>query len=115
MAYCAADVFVAPSRQDNLPNTAIEAQACGTPVVAFDIGGLPDIVVHRESGWLAKAFDTADLAAGIQWVIEDAGRRARLGESARGFALERYSELVIARRYMDVYSAALSGKPSASG
>ena len=110
MAYCAADVFVAPSRQDNLPNTAVEAHACGTPVVAFGIGGLADIVTHQETGWLAKPFDTEELAAGIQWVIEDDFRRAKLGENARRVALERYSEQVVARRYMDIYAAALRAK-----
>ena len=57
VAYSAADVFVVPSRMDNLPNTVIEAQSCGTPVVAFDVGGLPDIIVHNQTGYLAKAFD----------------------------------------------------------
>ena len=61
--YSAADALVVPSRQDNLLNTAIEAQACGTPVVAFNIGGLPDIVEHQCTGYLAKAFETEDLAA----------------------------------------------------
>jgi glycosyltransferase involved in cell wall biosynthesis len=71
--YSAADVMVIPSRQDNLPNTGVEAHACGTPVVAFDIGGLPDIVEHQKTGYLAKAFDTEDLARGILWVLEHAG------------------------------------------
>lgn len=109
MAYCAADVFVAPSRQDTLPNTAVEAQACGTPVVAFDVGGLPEIVIHRESGWLAKAFDTSDLAAGIKWVLEDTVRHAKLSERAQRNASERFSEQTVARRYMDWYSQVLSG------
>ena len=59
--------MVVPSRQDNLPNTAVEAHACGTPVVAFRTGGLPDIVEHQRTGYLAQPFHTQDLAAGISW------------------------------------------------
>ena len=80
--YCAADALVVPSRQDNLPNTAVEAQACGTPVVAFDIGGLPDIVEHLHTGYLVKAFDDKDLAAGIAWIVAER-KAGRLGEGAR--------------------------------
>lgn len=72
--YSAADVFVLPSRQDNLPNTGIEAMACGTSVVAFNVGGLPDIVQHQETGWLACPFDTEDLASGIEFVVSDSDR-----------------------------------------
>ena len=53
----------------DLPNTAVEAQACGKPVVAFNIGGLSDIVEHQRTGYLTKAFETEDLAAGIRWVL----------------------------------------------
>lgn len=73
--YSAADVLVVPSRQDNLPNIAVEAHSCGTPVVAFNIGGLPDIVEHKSTGYLAKAFETEDLAAGIRWVLGDQSPR----------------------------------------
>lgn len=96
LAYSAADLMVVPSRQDNLPNTAIEPQACGTPVVAFDIGGLPDIVAHRETGWLAKAFDTEDLAAGILWVLEARNRWQGLSQAARARAVEHFSQQVVA-------------------
>ena len=100
--YSAADVLVVPSRQDNLPNTGIEAHACATPVVAFDTGGLPDIVEHQRTGYLARAFDTRDLAAGILWVLNHA-QRARLGEQARTRAVARFSYPVVAERYREVY------------
>ena len=61
--------MVIPSRLDNLPNIGVEAHACATPVVAFHTGGLPDIVDHQRTGYLAKAFDTEDLAHGIAWVL----------------------------------------------
>jgi glycosyltransferase involved in cell wall biosynthesis len=110
LAYSAADMMVMPSRQDNLPNTAVEAQACGTPVVAFDIGGLPDIVIHRVSGWLAKAFDTVDMAEGILWVLGDSKRWQGLSRTAREKAVERFSPGVIAEQYGRVYEQVLVGR-----
>ncbi|MBU1397594.1 MAG: glycosyltransferase, partial [Proteobacteria bacterium] len=110
LAYSAADVMVVPSRQDNLPNTAVEAQACGTPVVSFNIGGLPDIVAHRETGWLAKAFDTEDLAEGILWVLSDKNRWDKLSRLAREKAVERFSPDVVAKQYGRVYEEVLSSK-----
>jgi glycosyltransferase involved in cell wall biosynthesis len=65
VVYSAADVFVAPSRQDNLPNTVAEAGACGLPTAAFDIGGMRDLIANGETGALAPAFDTQALADGI--------------------------------------------------
>jgi glycosyltransferase involved in cell wall biosynthesis len=100
--YSAADVMVVPSRQDNLPNTAVEAQACGTPVVSFDIGGLPDIIVHQKTGYLAKAFDTRDLANGIIWVLEQSDSN-KLGNNARERAVEKFSEKKISENYVSIY------------
>ena len=67
--YSAADAMVVPSRQEAFGQTASEAHACATPAVAFHTGGLPDIVEHQHTGYLAKAFDTEDLAHGIAWVL----------------------------------------------
>ena len=103
LAYSAADVFVMPSRQDNLPNTVIESLACGTPVVAFNIGGLPDMIDHRQNGWLAQPFDTTDLAAGIAWVLADMPRRAALCTAARATAETRFTESVVASKYRALY------------
>jgi glycosyltransferase involved in cell wall biosynthesis len=91
-AYASADVFVAPSVQDNLPNTVQEAAACGTPTVAFDIGGMPDMIEHQQTGYLAKPFEVDDLARGISWVIDDGQRGRELGMAARRKA-EREFEL----------------------
>ena len=78
LAYCAADIFVAPSVQDNLPNTVIEAIACGTPAVAFSIGGMPDLIEHQQNGYLAAPYEIEDLIKGITWVIEDESRAAKI-------------------------------------
>ena len=106
LIYSAADVMLVPSRQDNLPNTAIEAHACGVPVVAFHIGGLPDIVDHQQSGWLAPAFDTDSLAEGIAWVLEDQARWDQLSGHARQSALEKFAPEIVIAQYMKVYERA---------
>jgi len=102
LLYSAADALVVPSRQDNLPNTGIEAHACATPVIAFDTGGLPDIVAHQHTGYLARTFDTQDLASGIAWVITQRETR-RLGEQARERAVARFSCPVVAKKYRQIY------------
>jgi glycosyltransferase involved in cell wall biosynthesis len=74
MAYSAANVLVAPSVQENLPNTVLEATACGIPSVAFNIGGMPDLIDHEKNGYLAKPFEIRDLAQGIAWILEEEER-----------------------------------------
>lgn len=66
LIYNAADVFIAPSVADNLPTTIMESLACATPVIAFNVGGIPDMVIHKKNGYLAKYKDSKDLAAGIE-------------------------------------------------
>src|SRR5690606_32782307 len=68
-AYAAADVMVVPSLEDNLPNTILEAMACGTPVVGFDIGGIPDMIDHQRNGYVATYRSAESLARGIEWVL----------------------------------------------
>lgn len=68
-AYAAADAVVLPTLEDNLPNVLLEALACGTPAVAFNVGGIPDILDHMETGYLAKARDADDLAEGLLWAL----------------------------------------------
>jgi glycosyltransferase involved in cell wall biosynthesis len=108
LAYAAADVFIAPSMEDNLPNTVLESLACGTPVVAFDIGGMPDMILHEKNGYLAKAFDVQSLARGIAWVLEENERRISLSTFARkrseeGFTLEHQ-----AHKYEELYHSLVS-------
>jgi glycosyltransferase involved in cell wall biosynthesis len=105
--YSAADLFVLPSRQDNFPNTALEAQACGTPVVAFRTGGIPDIVEHQSTGYLAQPYDPHDLAAGIAWVLEDSLRYQTLGIAARNRAEQLWNPARVASLYLEVYRIAL--------
>ncbi len=103
LLYSAADVMVAPSRQDNLPNTVVESLACGTPAVAFDIGGMPDMIEHKINGYLAKPFDTSDLAAGIDWVLSDDKRHKDMCIKARDKAVACFDIKKVARQYAELY------------
>ena len=107
--YSAADATIVPSRQEAFCQTASESHACGTPVVAFNIGGLTDIVEHHRTGYLAKAFDTKDLAKGISWVLDDKNKKL-LGEQARVRAVEKFSQQVVIKQYHTVYEKVLNNK-----
>ena len=91
LVYAASDVFVAPSTHDNLPNTIIESLACGTPCIAFDIGGMPDMITHQENGYLAQPFSDNDIAKGIEWLLEDSEKHMGLSEKAREKVLSCFS------------------------
>ncbi len=103
LLYAAADVMVTPSRQDNLPNTVVESLACGTPVVAFDIGGMPDMIEHHINGYLAKPFNTSDLAAGINRVLSDKNHHKELCINAREKAVACFDIKKVARQYESLY------------
>jgi glycosyltransferase involved in cell wall biosynthesis len=103
LAYSAADALVIPSQLDNLPNSGVEALACGTPVVAFEVGGLPDIVLHRRNGFLAPPRDAAGLADGISWVLAEPARQAALGQAAREHAERTFSNSAVLPAMLDVY------------
>jgi glycosyltransferase involved in cell wall biosynthesis len=107
LAYSAADVFLLPSRQDNLPNTGIESIACGTPVVSFDVGGIGDIVEHKVSGYLAKKFDTSDFARGVEWALLQS-KEGQLSKSSRQWAESQFSFSGIGDAYKSLYSSILS-------
>jgi glycosyltransferase involved in cell wall biosynthesis len=106
--YASASAVAVPSREDTMPLTAMEAQACGVPVVAFGIGGLPDIVDHEATGYLARAFDPADLAAGLAHVLGAAPET--MATKARARAVNAWSPTVVAGSYLDVYQAALAAR-----
>ena len=103
-AYSAADVFVHPSIADNLPTTVIESLACGTPCSAFRVGGLTDLIDHGRNGTLARPFDAAELAEGIEHVLASgAEARAR----ARAKVEEQFGQELQARRYRELFEGLL--------
>ena len=103
LAYAAADVFIAPSLQDNLPNTVLEAISCGTPCVAFNIGGMPDMIEHEQNGYLAEPYQIDDLVRGIIWTLENEERYQKLSHRAREKAEQEFALEIQARRYLSLF------------
>ncbi len=101
--YVAADVFALPTLADNLPVSLIEATASGTPSVAFQVGGVRDIVIHKETGYLAVHKDAVDLANGIRWVLADSTRLAAMRHRCREHARQEYSIQLEVERYLELY------------
>lgn len=106
LVYNAADLVVVPSRQESFGQTAAEALACGTPVVAFDATGPRDIVEHRVGGYLATPYQTDDLAHGMIWALRPEAK-AELARQARRRTVERFALDTVARRYADLYRSIL--------
>lgn len=107
--YNAADVFVLPSLSENLPNTIMEAMACGVPCVGFQVGGIAEEIDHQRNGYVARNRDAADLAAGIHWVLREADYSALSADAVRKVA-HNYSQSSVAMRYIEVYNEALALK-----
>ena len=109
------DIFVCPSLQENLPNTVLEALACGIPCVAFRTGGLPELIEHGENGWLARPGAARDLADGVRACLEPQAR-ARLAARARAKVEAAFAPQLVARRHLALYeevSRGLAGRASA--
>jgi len=100
--YSSADVYVAPSLQENLSCTVMESLACGTPCVAFNIGGMPDMIKHKVNGYLSIPFDTNDLANGIEWVLNNNIDNSQ-SINARNTACKNYNIDNISQKYIDLY------------
>lgn len=104
--YSAAHLFVIPSLQDNLPNTVLESMFCGTPVVGFRTGGIPEMIDHRVNGYLADFKSSSDLAEGIRWVLK-AESYNRLSRQTREEAVKRYSQDRSVQMHIDLYNSIL--------
>lgn len=100
--YSAATVFVSPSIEDNLPNTIMESMACGTPTVGFEVGGIPEMIEHKKTGYLSKYKSANDLAKGLYWILFESDYQALVNNS-RQKVLDNYSEKVVAEKYKNIY------------
>ena len=107
--YNAVHAFVLPSLSENLPNTIMEAMACGVPCVGFNVGGIPEEIDHQKNGYVARYRDAADLAQGIRWVLYEADY-AELSAQAVRKVLANYSQSAVALQYIEVYNQALAFK-----
>ena len=107
LLYSACDVFALPALQENLPNTLMESLACGTPCVAFDNGGVGDLIQHKRNGYLARLKDSADLARGIQWTLAQSLSPQTISQQI----LERYEIGRIAEQYIRLYQSLAGGHP----
>lgn len=99
--YNAIDIYVTPSLQDNLPNTIVESMACGIPCVGFNVGGIPEMIDHKENGYVAEYKNAQDFADGIIWALS--ADYSSLSSNARSKAVKTYSESAVARKYTEIY------------
>ena len=105
--YSVAHLFVIPSLQDNLPNTILESMFCGTPVVGFKTGGIPEMIDHKENGYLASYKSSEDLAEGMNWVLSSESYEA-LSRNTRDIAMKRYSGKEAVDAHIKLYSSLLN-------
>ncbi|QXE92321.1 glycosyltransferase family 4 protein [Geomonas subterranea] len=108
LLYSAVDLFVAPSMQENLPNTIMEAMACGTPSVAFNVGGIPDLVDHKVNGFLATPFQPESLAEGMAWVLKREVPSEVLDAACRQKIARQFDIVTCAERYLRLYEELVS-------
>ncbi|WDF55109.1 glycosyltransferase [Mucilaginibacter sp. KACC 22063] len=104
--YNAADAFLIPSLEDNLPYTVMESLSCGTPVITFTTGGIPDMVQHEYNGYLAIYQSAESFADGMDWVINHADPIA-LQNQSRQTVMEHFSEKAVAQKHIKLYEQAV--------
>jgi len=106
LAYSSADVLVIPSIFENFSNVILESLSCKTPVVGFNIGGNPDMIDHKENGYLAKSYKEHDLANGIKWCLDN-NQNNILGENARSKILNNFTIEATSKQHVELYRSIL--------
>jgi len=104
--YSLASLFVIPSLQDNLPNTILESMLCGTPVVGFNTGGIPEMIDHKVNGYLADFKSSADLAEGMHWILSSESYD-KLSRDTRDSVVKRYPAKGSVDAHIKLYKALL--------
>jgi glycosyltransferase involved in cell wall biosynthesis len=104
IAYAAADILLHPAPIDNLPNTVAESMSCGTPVLAFDTGGLPEMITHEKSGWLEPSLNSSEMIHSLKNILKT-GSHTNLRNSTREIALNLFQSTLIGEKYYDLFPA----------
>ncbi len=100
--YSACDLFAAPSREENLANTVLEAMSCSLPCVAYNVGGMGDVIIHKVNGFLIDAFNTIDFALAIEWLLDN-GEIQNYPAESRSQILNKFSQLNQVESYIKLY------------
>ncbi|PIQ86839.1 MAG: glycosyl transferase [Candidatus Omnitrophica bacterium CG11_big_fil_rev_8_21_14_0_20_45_26] len=111
LIYSAADIFALPTLADNLPNAVLESMACGTPVVAFDSGGIAEVVKHGETGYVVPVMDVTALAKGILTLASQNSARYQMATKCRNQIKSEFSQTTQLNRFMDLYRSILNKIP----
>ena len=106
--YNISELIVIPSRIDNLPLKGLEASSCGVPIVCFDIGGMTDLVIHKKNGWLAKSFETQDLAYGIREILTNKQLHSQMSIFSRKNVIKKFKIKNVISQYIDFYKEILN-------
>lgn len=107
--YQAADCFVIPSLEENLPNMIMEAMSCGIPCVGFKTGGIPEMIQHKKTGYLSEYKSSEDFANGIRYVLANSEEK-QLSVTSREFVLANYSEESVSNRYIEIYNSLITNR-----
>ena len=102
LLYNAVDIMIIPSIQDNLPQTGIEAQSCGCPLLTFNSSGLSDLLEHKYTGYLSEKNNIDDMLNGINFLINNP-YKIQFKHNARDFAISKWSPSIIIPKYLDLY------------
>jgi glycosyltransferase involved in cell wall biosynthesis len=110
LMYSAADIYLFPTLADNCPLTVIESMSCGLPVVTFDVGGVPEIVEHEKTGYIAKYKNSDDLLKGVEMLLDDEKMREEFGKAGEKRAREMFDAKIMAEKYYKLYLELLNKK-----
>mgnify|MGYP001073396671 CR=1 FL=1 len=105
--YSTADVTLVPSQLESFSNIIMESMSCGTPCIAFNIGGPRDLINHEKNGYLANPYDPAKLGEGLAWILSDRDTHDRCAHAARSYIEKSFDIKNTAQSYLELYTELL--------